>query len=201
MLFLPEAQQQIGPISISFGQSSAGWIEFAKILVAALSGLLVGSLLEYIKPGIAKWRNTKDIARQLNSDLMQNLSHIQNALKVLDDAAGKSEEHQKMALLIIKEMIGYVSNDRYQTYFEGPQKPLVYEIDSRGNLAYFYLVVFGASIRQAMHTGDLEDLRILLRIAERHGSNFVRHQRLNYKPTPAKMAVGADGKSIDISNE
>ena len=181
---------------------SQGLSEWAKALISASIGAVfgIGSSLgmEYAKPYIAVQLAKRTVAAQLAAELTGNLSAIEAARRVVEDAKQKSEAVREVALTSVKVMLGLTAYDRYDFHFAS-DKAVVYELDYTKSLAAFCDIARTA-LAPAVEKGNFIETERLLHMAAVLGNNYFRSKNLVFKPNDIvmegvykQMALGVEG--------
>lgn len=188
------------PIHITVMQPPpSGLPEWLKILLTALTGAVFGFFAEPIKQTITKWRLRRDIEKHLSADLMSNLSHVENALEVLQGIEEKSPNYRNLAIKVIQMTTNNITDDRYRFYFDGQYKALVYDIDDKGDLKLFYTTAVSLKEANLSNLEAIRDFGILLRMTKGSGKQYISDKKLAFKAAPNTVSVSADGNSIEFS--
>ena len=181
LLLLQFAAQQLPPIYVTVQQPAGGMPEWAKILISAATGALLGVIssiaMEYAKPWIAKRVMRSAMAVQLGIELMENQSKVEAAGRVLRETEEKSTEERTFALLACKVIASTIDSDRFDYYFAA-QKVLVYELDEGRSLVTFY------QITKTLVTipRDYKETSQTFVMAAAMGNMYIKTQGLTYKP-------------------
>ena len=192
MLFLLQAAAahlpNSAPVYVTVQQPSGGMPEWVRILISAGVGALFGILSslvgEYVKPAIAKHQLKKTVSTQLGAELMENLSAIESARRVLTGEDFDRMEPKARADFALRIALT-IKGDRFDYYFI-QQKALVYQIDEDRSLAGFYLgfkEVLPAIEENRQGPSLSGDLRIFLNAGIHFGHKYVATHRLAYRPT------------------
>lgn len=171
-------------VYVTVQQPSGGMPEWAKILISAAVGALLGIVsniaMEFVKPYIAKKVTAKAVSDQLIAEFTENMRTLDSARRVLENASDKSEVWQARAAAIANVMASSVNTDSFDFHLK-EDRPLVYKIDEGRLLLSFY-----QSARSvAPATGqapDYKSMSTLFALAIAMGSIFIQHHKLSYVP-------------------
>jgi len=90
--------------------------EWIRLLITGLSGLVIGLLMEYAKPLVAKRRLRKTMAALLKKEFVRNWAIVLAGIQILEDAVKKPEKEQRLVKLMPPLCAG-IKNDRFEYYF------------------------------------------------------------------------------------
>jgi hypothetical protein len=181
-MFIPEVTP-IQPVNVIV-QQAPGPSYWLTILLSALTGavsaILGGVFVEYVKPYMAKWRKKKMIRRLLNEEFLENFAELEAALRVLRHAEEGTYSQKSHSLLVFDEISHRVIQDRYDLYF-GKEKSIFYEIDTKRRLWRFYEAL-GRKPQNVTPAEEHIETRLWLDRVVSRGTNYVEQAGLDYDP-------------------
>lgn len=188
LLLFQAAAQQLPPINVTVQPPAGGMPEWAKILISAGTGALLGILssiaMEYVKPWIGKKQLRKTIEAQLGEELMGNLNQIEGALGLLKSVDLKNERDSDSALDLAGIIIKDVNRDRYDFYMT-TQKPIVYEVDAGKSLSLFYSAI--KELPSRVPARRPEAFIRTATLASKLGQKYIESHGLNYTARPVAL--------------
>jgi hypothetical protein len=189
MLLLLQAAAQrlpagLPPINVTVQQPAGGMPDWAKIAIGALLAILTSLVVEIVKPSIAKASRKRDIARQVDPELMNNMATVESSYRVLRSTDPSVNVEAQVGLA--QRILQVLRSDRYDLYF-GTEKGVVFDLDEDQLLQRFYDVVsqlnLGHDLQGLAHWTATE-LGLLLRAAIDAGQKYIQRHKLKYHPTP-----------------
>ncbi len=181
-MFIPQVTP-IQPVNVIV-QQAPGPPYWLTILLSALTGavsaMLGGVFVEYVKPYMAKWRKKKMIRGLLNDEFLANFAELEAGLRVLRYAEKGPYTRKSHSLVVYGEIRHKVIQDRYDLYFE-KEKPIFYAIDTRRRLWRFYDTL-ARSPQNATPAEEYVETLLWLDRVVRRGRNYIEEAELDYNP-------------------
>jgi hypothetical protein len=171
----------IQPINVIVQQPGpALWLTIIlSALTGAISAILGGLVVEYVRPHMAKWRKKKMIREMLNDEFLANFGELEAALRVLRHAEKGSDSRKSHSLLVLNEIRHRVIQDRYDLCFE-KEKGIFYELDKKRRLWAFYEALSRRPKNVAPVGEHIETLQWLDRVVRR-GQYYLEEADLDYQ--------------------
>jgi hypothetical protein len=130
MLLLLQVAPQLPPIYVTVQQPTGGMPEWAKILISAGVGTLLGMastvVMEFVKPRIAKRQLKRSIATQLlpeAKNILGDIGRAKELIERIDHSASRD-----MVRAVMADKMKSLTWQRYELYISEEQRTL-YEMD------------------------------------------------------------------------
>jgi hypothetical protein len=207
MLFLfqaPAAHLADGtPIYVTVQQPTGGFPEWAKIVISAAVGALLGIIssivMEYVKPVLFAKRVKHEVRDMVMPELKRNMKSLEDFLRRVfpsEASIGQARKDDIPLKALVSMFLGKLSSDRYSFCFE-KEKAALYALDGRMCLTAFYENVKTA--RYYCETGNYVMLVVAVRLALQEGEAFLGGQGRVYGPSDGHESLENNGPDKEMS--
>jgi hypothetical protein len=148
--------------------------------IGAVSAILGGLSVEYLKPYITRLQREKMIRALLDDEFLANLGELEACLRVLKHASSGTADQKAHTLMVVDEILHRVIQDRYDLYFE-QDKEIVWKIDKMRLLWSFYEALSRKPDDVTLSTEHIETQMWIDRVVRR-GRSYLEEAGLSYEP-------------------
>jgi hypothetical protein len=148
--------------------------------IGAISAILGGLAVEYLKPYIARRQREKMIRGLVDDEFLANLGELEACLRVLKHAFPGTVDQKAHSVMVVDEIMHRVIQDRYDLYFE-QDKEIVWAIDKKRLLWSFYEALSRKPEDVTLSSEHIE-IELWIDRVVRRGKSYLEEAELLYEP-------------------